>query len=69
MTQTEQVLRHLERKPITAIQAINKYGITRLAARIYELSLRGFKIESDTVKTRKGKGCTVARYRLVGGAR
>lgn len=69
MNQAEQVLRHLKRRSITSIEAINKYGITRLAARVYELRERGYKIESDTVKTKKGKGCTVARYRLVGGAR
>ena len=41
-------------KSITALQALNRYGCFRLAARIHELTTRGIKIKRTTIN-RKGK--------------
>lgn len=61
MRQADAILAHLKRTgPITAIDALNKYGVFRLAARNRELRERGEKITTHRVKTRGGK--TIARY-------
>lgn len=47
---TEAVLNHLkEHGSITSLEAIEKYGATRLSAIIFNLRKRGYKI--DTVDT------------------
>ena len=52
MTQNEMVLRHLRlRGSITPLEALSKYGIMRLAARIEELRRKGLQIETE----KKGK--------------
>lgn len=62
-TQAETVLAHLMRyKQITSIEAIHKYGITRLAACIYKLR------DDHVIHTEEGqnaKGGTHAIYKLV----
>ena len=63
-TQTEKVLTHLdERGSLTALQAMDYYGIMRLAARIGELRRDGHDIASEPFKT--PGGATVSRYRMI----
>jgi hypothetical protein len=47
---------------ITGLQAVKLYGCMRLAARVYDLKMKGHEIHSQRWKTRTGK--TVARYWL-----
>lgn len=62
-TQKEQVLKHLEKKKsITSWDAINLYGITRLAAVIHDLRSEGKLIHSTT---ERGNGKKWARYVLM----
>lgn len=58
MSQNSDILKHLKRRPITAIQALNLYGVFRLAARINDLRER-YNITTITV-TRNNK--RVAKY-------
>ena len=67
MTQTEMVLDYLERHgSITPLEAMNKLGIMRLGARIYDLKESGVKIitERASEKNRFGEVTSFARYRL-----
>lgn len=69
MTQNEKVLIHMQEKgSITALEAINEYGILRLASRISDLRRLGYPIASkiETVKNRYGEKCHVKRYSLEG---
>lgn len=62
MTQTEQILRHLETEgSITPLEALDIYGCFRLAARIGEIK-ETHEIISEPWKT--PGGATVSRYRL-----
>lgn len=67
-SQNEQVLKHLKnhKNGITAMIAFERYGITRLSGRIFELRKMGHEIITDTVtiKNRYGHAVTYARYRL-----
>lgn len=50
MTQCERILRHMtDYGSITSLEAVNEYGILRLAARISDLRRQGHPIESETV--------------------
>ena len=61
MSQEEKILAHMRRYgTITPIQALNKYGCFRLAARIEEIR-RVHRVETEMIK-RNGK--RLARYRL-----
>ncbi len=62
MSHTMQVLEHLESKPITAMDALNNYGCFRLAARINELRMSGYKIHTE-IKNQDGK--RYAMYHLL----
>ena len=63
MTQNQQIKSYLEKgKSITPIQALNKFGCFRLAARISDLRNHGLNIATKIV-TKDGK--TFASYRLV----
>lgn len=67
MTQNEQVLRHLMTAgKITSLEAIEKYGILRLGARIWDLKKRGYLIRTflRCGKARNGEGMVYAEYRL-----
>ncbi len=56
MTQTADVLAHLQSgKSITPIEALNLYGIFRLAAVVYDLREMGHEILTEEVKTPNGK--------------
>lgn len=62
MTQNEAILKHLKKKPITPLQALNLYGCFRLAARINNLRESGLNIKTESV-TKNGK--TFAKYSLI----
>lgn len=66
MKQTEKIKKHLdEHGSITALEAMNKYGIMRLASRMSDLKKEGYRFISDriTVKNREDEVCTIAIYR------
>ena len=49
MTQCERILRHLrDHGSISSLEAINEYGILRLASRINDLKRRGYNIVGET---------------------
>ena len=61
--QTEKILNYLSKgKGITPIEALNKFGCFRLAARIADLRKNGHLIFTDSI-TKNGK--TFASYKLV----
>ena len=66
MTQNDQILKRLKRRPITSLQAIHLYGCTRLSARIYDLRAMGHAITGKrvSVRDRNGRECRVAQYRM-----
>lgn len=67
MTQNEAVLKHLKTEgSITSMEAFEKYGITRLSARISNLREMGVPIVTKfiTVKNRYGGKTSFAEYRL-----
>jgi hypothetical protein len=62
-TQTERILNYLSKgKGITPIDALNRFGCFRLAARISDLRLAGHRIFTDSI-TKNGK--TFANYKLI----
>lgn len=63
MSQTKQIQRHLEKgKSLTPIQALNKFGCFRLAARIADLRNDGMNIKTTIVKLKNKK--QIAKYTL-----
>lgn len=67
MTHNEKILRHLtDYGEITPVEAMEGYGIMRLAARISELRREGHEIRSEIVKGRNRYGETVhyAKYKM-----
>lgn len=65
-TQEAQVLRHIDTNgSITPMEAIEEYGITRLAARIHDIERHGVIIDREMVytKNRFGKPVHYMRYR------
>jgi hypothetical protein len=71
VTQTEQVLRHLQDYgSITPVEAMAEYGIMRLGARIWDLKQQGHVIstERETGVNRYGEKTAYARYRMGGKA-
>ena len=62
MSQTENILAHLQKKSITPLDALTLYGCMRLAARIQDLKDKGHKIIT-TIEKRNGK--KFARYTLI----
>lgn len=70
MTQCERILRHLrDYGSITSLEAMQEYGIMRLAARVSDLKNAGMPIESETVtgENRYGERTSFARYSLAEG--
>ena len=61
MSQNIQILSHLKRGPITPMQALERYGCFRLAARVAELRGQGHPILTETVRRGDKR---YARYRL-----
>jgi len=67
-TQKSEVLKYMEtHKGITSIQAIEKFGATRLSDIIFRLRQEGYEIETEsiTTKNRYGHAVTYAKYSLV----
>lgn len=67
MTQCEKILRHMEKYgSITSLEAMQEYGIMRLASRVSDLKKAGFHIRVETAcgKNRFGEATSYARYRL-----
>lgn len=62
MTQNDQILAALKNGPLTPMDALARYGIFRLAARIGELRELGYPVSVEKYKTPTGK--RVARYWL-----
>ena len=60
-TQAGRILAHLRAgHRLTALEALERFGCFRLAARVHELRREGWAIEERTVETRGGK--RVAEY-------
>lgn len=67
MTQNEVVLRLLlDNRSITSLEAMNKYGIMRLGARVYDLKKQGYPIKTflRIGKSRNGESMVYAEYRM-----
>ena len=67
MTQCEMIMQHLEQYgSITAAEAMNEYGIARLASRISDLKRDGVCIKRRmvTAKNRFGDSVSFAEYSL-----
>lgn len=68
MTQVQKVLDHMqEYGSISTMEAFRKFGITRLASRIFDIRRMGIGVEAETVTYKDQDGETVryARYSLV----
>ena len=67
MTQSERIVRHLrDYGTITSLEAMEHYGIMRLASRIADLKKAGFPIRREFVtrKNRYGEPVSFCRYCL-----
>jgi hypothetical protein len=62
MSQTNEILAYIKKKPITPIEALKRFGCLRLAARISELRFAGHFINTELV-SKNGK--KFARYSLI----
>ena len=69
MTQNEALLDELRSRGnhgITALEALDRIGTMRLAARVHELRKQGHKIVSHPFRTKSGDKNKVALYVLEG---
>ena len=67
MTQTEKIVRHLEAfGSITSLEAMQEYGIMRLASRVSALKKSGLPVRSELVRgeNRFREPTCYARYSL-----
>jgi len=66
-SQNKIILKHLQKRSITAREAMLHYGIYRLAARINDLRNEGYEIKTLMIKRKNAAGRTVsyAEYSLV----
>lgn len=67
MTQCERIMRHLtDYGSITSLEAMQEYGIMRLASRISDLKRIGIPVHKEMVsgKNRYGEPTAYARYSL-----
>jgi hypothetical protein len=62
MSQSQWILKVLEQRPLTAIEALEGCGCFRLAARIKDLRQQGYDIQTKTLILPNGK--IVAQYIL-----
>lgn len=70
MTQCEMILQHMEEHgTITSWEAMQEYGIMRLASRITDIKKAGIPIKREMVsqKNRYGDTVTFARYSIAKG--
>lgn len=68
-SQKSEVLKYMQtHKGITSIQAIEKFGATRLSDIIFRLRKEGYEIKAESVTTRNRYGhvTTYCRYSLEG---
>lgn len=68
-SQSAQILAWLQAgKTLTALEALNEFGCSRLAARVSDLTSQGHRIQSRmiSVTNRDGKKCRVAQYSMMG---
>lgn len=61
MSQCDQILGMLKSGPVTAMDALQKAGCFRLAARIADLRQQGHHIETETIEV---NGKHIAQYTL-----
>ena len=64
MSQTNDILAYMRKKPITPLDALKKFGCLRLAARINDLRDAGHFVRTDIVRK---NGKKFARYSLIKG--
>ena len=67
MNQTERILRHLQTfGAITSLEAMQEYGIMRLASRVSALKKSGLPVRTELVRgeNRFGEPTCYARYSL-----
>ena len=67
-TQLDALLRYfIQHGGLTTFEAFESFGCTRLAARVLELSRKGFRFRKEpvSVTTRYGAKVTVTRYILL----
>lgn len=67
ITQCDRILRHMkDYGSITSLEAVNEYGIMRLASRINDLKAQGIAIVSEvkTGKNRYGEDTHFSVYKL-----
>ena len=67
MTQNDRILRHLrDYGSISSMEAVQEYGIMRLASRISDLKKAGIPIRREMVagKNRYGEATSYARYSM-----
>lgn len=67
MKQTERIIRHIhDYGSITSWEAMQEYGIMRLASRICDLRQMGYPIRSEMVKAknRYGEAVSYAKYTM-----
>ena len=67
-TQLDALLNHfINNGGLTSFEAYERFGCTRLAARVLELSRKGYRFRKDpvSVTTRYGAKVTVTRYILL----
>ena len=64
--QCENLLKALRAGPVTSLQALDRLGIARAAARVFDLRAQGFDVQKTmiVVKNRHGDDCRVAQYSL-----
>jgi hypothetical protein len=62
MSQNDVILQALKAGPLTPLDALNRFGVFRLAARVCDLRERGYPIAVEKVKT--PGWASVARYTL-----
>lgn len=71
MTQNDRILRHLrDYGSISSMEAVQEYGIMRLASRISDLKKAGVPIRREMVtgENRYGESTSYARYSIERGA-
>ena len=67
LSQCDKIIRHLQdHGSITTLEAINEYGILRLASRVNDLKRRGYNIvgETKTGRNRYNEKTSFKVYRL-----
>ena len=68
VTQCDRILRHMkDYGSITSLEAMNEYGIMRLASRISDLRAQGIAIDAEirTGRNRYGEPTHFSVYRLI----